>query len=285
MRLLFSTLTVATIAIGTTVFAQVFPEPESTTVNDFAEMLSEDAEARITETLDDLEKDTGVEATIVTLSSVRFYANDLNVPEYATALFNNWGVGSEDNGDGVLLIVFRDDRQLRLELGTGYDAAAQDRAQNIVSEVIIPEFQNERFEAGIEAGATAIANQLVRNIPQAVPASSETESKSSGNALWYIIGGIGAAIAALIGWGRIKAAKLAATPCPNCGKTELSKERVVLKEATLDAQGSGETRTVCGACGHSTAEPFTIPKKTPPKSDKPEFDGGKSDGGGASGKW
>ena len=82
-----------------------------------------------------------------------------------------------------------------------------------------------------------------------------------------------------------KAARLAATPCPSCGKTELRQERVVLAEATLEAAGSGEHRTICGACGHTTAEPFVISKKSSPKDDAPKFSGGKSDGDGASGKW
>ncbi|MEJ6398749.1 TPM domain-containing protein [Yoonia sp. 208BN28-4] len=288
MRISACILAAAFVGFAVQASAQIFPEPASQTVNDFADMLSDEAEARITETLSDLETDTGAQATIVTLSSVQFYANDMTVPDYATALFNEWGIGNADDGDGVLLLVFRDDRQLRLETGAAYDADAQDRAQSIISEVIIPEFQNDNFEAGIEAGATAIAERLVRNTTVTDPALSgddQTDGEGGGNVLWYILGGIGAVIAAAVAWGRMQAAKLAATPCPACGKTELSKERVVLQDATLEAQGHGEVRTICGACGHTTAEPFTLSKKTPPKSDDPDFDGGKSDGGGASGKW
>ena len=122
----------------------------------------------------------------------------------------------------------------------------------------------------------------MRNV-NAETAPRPASDGEGGNGLWYLLGGIGAVIAGLIGWGRVKAARLAATPCSSCGKTELSRERVVLNDATLEEEGDGEIRTICGACGHTTAEPFTISKKSPPKEDS--FDGGKSDGGGASGKW
>ena len=92
------------------------------------------------------------------------------------------------------------------------------------------------------------------------------------------------AIGGIIGLNKRAKAKLAATPCPNCGKTgTLSKESVTLTAATLDAPGEGERRTICAACGHVEAAPYTIAQLKP--DEKPEFSGGKSEGGGATGKW
>jgi uncharacterized protein len=188
MRLFFMTIFAATIAAASSISAQVYPEPSSTTVNDIADMLSPEAEARISETFSDLEREAGAEATIMTLSSVRFYANDMSVADYATGLFNAWGVGDQDKGDGVLLIVFGDDSQLRLTTGTGYDAEAKERAAQIVSEFIIPEFQNDAFEAGLEKGATAIADDLVRNVN-----AQSTTPAGQGSSMGY--GGFSAGLA------------------------------------------------------------------------------------------
>ena len=266
--------------MSTLATAQTFPEPRNTAVNDYAGMLPDDAEARITEVLNDLSQDTKADVTIATLSSVRFYAQNLSVADYATALFNAWGVGDADRGDGILLLIFRDDQELRVELGEGYDAAAEARAQTVVSEQIIPLFQQDKFVEGIEAGATGIADHVVRNVNATAPASSEG---GDSNALWYILGALAAGVAAVFGLNKRAAAKLAATPCENCGVAgQLSKERVTLTEATETAEGSGEVQTTCGACGHVTRDPFTISMKQP-KEDK--FEGGKSKGDGATGKW
>jgi uncharacterized protein len=262
--------------------AQTYPEPRNTAVNDYADMLPDEVEARITEVLDDLTKDTGAEATIVTLSSVKFYAQQLTVAGYATGLFNEWGIGDAEKGDGVLLLVFRDHREMRLELGDGYDDAAKNRAQNVVSETIIPLFIEEDFVGGIEAGATGIADDVVRNVNAASVPATDGESGSS-NVLWYVLGAIGAGVAAIFGLNKRAAAKLAATPCSQCGVAgQLSKGRETLLEATETTEGEGERTTTCGACGFVERESYTIPKKKPAED---TFKGGKSKGDGASGKW
>jgi uncharacterized protein len=283
MRFLSATAIIAISLWGAAATAQTFPEPRNTAVNDYADMLPDDAEARITQVLDDLSADTGAEATIVTLSSVQFYAQNLTVTQYATALFNAWGIGDAEDGDGVLLLVFRDDRQLRVELGAGYDDAAQMRARTVVSETIVPLFVKDDFVGGIEAGATEIADQVVRNGNAAPTPAVTDETDSKSNILWYILGGIGAAAAAIFGLNRKAAAKLAATPCSSCGtKGQLSKDRETLVEATETTDGKGETRITCGSCGHVTRETYTISKK---RVEKDTFKGGKSKGDGATGKW
>lgn len=274
VTILFITLT------GTSISAQRFPEPNNTQINDFADMLPDEAEVRITNILDALEDDTGADATIVTLSSVRFYAQDLTVAEYGTALFNTWGVGDADKGDGILLIVFRDDRELRLELGEGYDASAQARAQEVVDNDIVPLFADGEFVAGIEAGASGIADHVVRN----ARVVAETNGDGvGGNFLWYVLAGIGGLGAMIFGLNKRAAAKLASTPCESCGVSgQLGKSRVIVEQATTEKEGKGERRITCGACGHVVVESYTIDRI---KVEKDEFKGGKSKGDGASGKW
>lgn len=282
MRLLYWSLIGAIAIWGAVAAAQTFPEPRNTIVNDYADMLPAEAEARITKILSDLAQETGAQATIVTLSSVRFYAQNLDVPEYATALFNAWGVGDADKGDGILLIVFRDDQELRLQLGEGYDADAQARAKAVVSDTIVPDFMNDQFVDGIEAGALAIADRVVRNTQADIPSSAP--DGAGGNILYYILGGIVAGGLALFGLNKRAKAKLAATPCSNCGVAgQLSKDRNTLAEATETTEGQGETTTTCGACGHIDRDIYSISKKRPKEEET--FEGGKTKGNGATGKW
>ena len=279
MRLFLSIAALA-FATASPLIAQTFPDPRNTAVNDYADMLPDEAEARITETLTDLERETKADVTIATLSSVQFYAQDMGVADYATALFNAWGIGDADRGDGVLLLIFRDDRELRVELGEGYDEAAAVRAETIVATQIVPLFGEGKFAEGIEAGATGIADHVVRN----VSASAPTEDGGGGsNTLWYVLGGIGTLLAAVVGLNKRAAAKLKATPCPACGVAgQLSKDRVTTLEPTEVAEGAGEARTTCGACGHVQTESFVLSKI---RSKEDSFKGGASKGDGATGKW
>ena len=55
--------------------------------------------------------------TIITLESQAPYAPDETLEEFATNLFNNWGIGDAARNDGILVLVLPDDRAMRIELG------------------------------------------------------------------------------------------------------------------------------------------------------------------------
>jgi uncharacterized protein len=178
-------------------------------------------------------------------------------------------------------LVFRDDRQPRITLGSGYDAAAKDTARAIVSDTILPAMRCGDASAAIESGVAAIVARIVmpaRGPDTAPPLASDC----GGNALWWIGGVVIAAIAGLVGLNRRAAATLRATPCPACGKTGLSKSSVTLQEATETTPGKGETRTTCAACGHVTAVTYVMSARAKPAA---AAGGGQSGGDGASGKW
>lgn len=261
--------------------AQVFPDNHTTTVNDFADMLDGETEARLTDQLDALAAETGVELTIATLSSVRFYANDLSIEAYARQLFDSWQVGDAEANDGILLMVFRDDRELWIELGAGYGAGYDSAVQGVIDREILPAFRQDNFPAGIEAGATGLIEHVVTPYRTGGSTPSETAGDGGGIGIGAILAAIVAAIAGLIGWSKYKRAT---RKCASCGKTGLTFENVVLKEATEAATGAGERRVTCPHCGHMETESYTIAKKTAEKDEK-EFGGGKSGGGGAGGKW
>ena len=101
MRIFTAALFAITITSGA-VSAQTFPDPRNTAVNDYADMLPDEAEARITEVLDDLTADTGADATIVTLSSVRFYAQNLTVAIQQCRTMHLAGQSDAGNQRGVI---------------------------------------------------------------------------------------------------------------------------------------------------------------------------------------
>jgi uncharacterized protein len=77
--------------------------------------------------------------------------------EWSTAALNAWGIGQDDKDNGVGLLVFIDDRRLRIEVGYGLEKAiSNDEAGRIIEEAIKPHFKAGDYTAGVEAGADAI---------------------------------------------------------------------------------------------------------------------------------
>ena len=82
---------------------------------------------------------------------------DTTLEELATDTFRRWGIGQKDRANGVLFLVFVDDRAMRVEVGYGLEGAIPDaRAKRITGEVVRPLFKKGDYAGGIEAGAQAL---------------------------------------------------------------------------------------------------------------------------------
>jgi uncharacterized protein len=82
---------------------------------------------------------------------------DTTLEELASETFRRWGIGQKDKANGLLFLVFVDDRAMRVEVGYGLEGVIPDaRARRITSEVVKPFFKKGDFAGGIEAGAQAL---------------------------------------------------------------------------------------------------------------------------------
>ncbi len=112
-----------------------------------------------------------------------------------------WKLGRKDVDDGVLLLIARKDRALRIEVGYGLEGVIPDAvAKRIVSEIITPHFKQDDYFGGIQAG--------VERIIRAVEGEPLPERKSTqpegGSGDWLAIGFVlavvvGGAMRALLG--------------------------------------------------------------------------------------
>ncbi len=79
------------------------------------------------------------------------------IEQYGLRVVEAWKLGRKGVDDGALLLVARDDRALRIEVGYGLEGALNDATANrIVEEVIVPRFKSGEFYPGIDAGVSAI---------------------------------------------------------------------------------------------------------------------------------
>lgn len=296
----FRLLIPAAFALGLTAsmsLAQTYPSQSETPVTDDADLLPAVAEAELASRLVALEQQSNTDLAVVTLLSMALYTGGDDLDVYARNLMADWDMGAATNGRRVLVLVFKDDREMHVEINGDFSEAAIAAGTATVDDTFLPAFRQDEYPGGIAAGVEAIAAGLLfapapaetaPEAPAAAEAVAETETAASedseggGNALIWVGGVVAAIIAAIVGLNRRSAAKLAATPCPSCGKTGMTRSRVTLVEATETTEGSGETRLTCPSCGHVEATPFTISAK-PAKETPPDDDAPKS--GGKSGSW
>lgn len=83
--------------------------------------------------------------------------NDYPIEEYSHEVVSKNKIGTEKHDNGVLLLVAKNDRKLRIEVGYGLEGALPDAlASSIIRNVIVPKFKNNEYYAGISDGINAI---------------------------------------------------------------------------------------------------------------------------------
>lgn len=145
------------------------PEPQGF-VNDYANLLSESEESALEATLMQFEKETSNEIAVVTLDSLE---GDV-IENVAVRIFEEWGIGKEGSDNGALLLVAKEDRTMRIEVGYGLEPVLTD-AQSawIVSDVLTPAFRENRFGEGITEAVSMMTLASQKEFD--VPSSSQTQ--------------------------------------------------------------------------------------------------------------
>lgn len=263
--------------------AQNWPVYETTYVNDYAHVVEQGAEQRITAALKSLREETGIEATVLTLYSRQGFEDPGSLEAFATGLFNAWGIGNAETNDGILILVLSEDREMRIELGSGYPSGYNREAQDIVDRIFLPAFRAGNYSLGIEEGTAAVIERIARaNFAGQAPAGS-TSDGTAGRIAAAIFGIVALLLAGLGLFGRRIRDRFAR--CPQCGARGLHTHRKVLTKASRAVAGEGEAVTLCPHCGYHNSVRYTIPRASSSSSSSGSFGGGSSSGGGASGRW
>lgn len=80
-----------------------------------------------------------------------------SVEQYALRVAEAWKLGRAGVDDGVLLLVAKEERALRIEVGYGLEGAIPDAvAKRVIEEIIVPRFRVDDYAGGLEAGVTAL---------------------------------------------------------------------------------------------------------------------------------
>ncbi|HYE61008.1 MAG TPA: TPM domain-containing protein [Phycisphaerales bacterium] len=138
------------------------PRPaEGQFVSDLAELIKPEDEAAVTKSADAFLKSKGIPVIVVTINSLADYgAARWPIERYAMNLFGEWGVGTTDRNTGVLLLVSKGDRKVRIEMGGAFTHERDVAAAQIINGVIVPRFKKGDFSGGIRDGVEAITKNI-----------------------------------------------------------------------------------------------------------------------------
>ena len=139
-------------------------------VTDLAGMIDEATEARIVEKLASLESATGAQVAVLTIDSLEGEP----LEDFSIRVVETWKLGREEQDDGVLLLVAKNDRKMRIEVGYGAEGRLTDaQSGRILNNVVSPAFRSGRFSEGIEGGVEAIVGALEGRQLEAMPLAAD----------------------------------------------------------------------------------------------------------------
>jgi uncharacterized protein len=132
-------------------------------VNDYGGMLPPEAESRIEALLKDLEEKDSTQVVVLTVPSL----DGDSLEDFSMRVAERWKIGRKGFDNGAILVIARDDRKVRIEVGYGLEGRLTDlTAGRIIRDRIVPEFRAGRFDRGVLNGVVALT-EVVRGEYQA----------------------------------------------------------------------------------------------------------------------
>jgi len=152
LKKVFAIFSLCFLLSSTLLFA--IPQPEGY-VNDFEGILENESE--LEEKISNFEKQTGIEIAVLTTSDFE----DTYIEDYAVKVFEQWGIGKEGEDNGVLIIVSKEQRQSRIEVGYGLEPILTDGVTGRIQDTaMVPNFREENYSQGINEGVSMIIQIL-----------------------------------------------------------------------------------------------------------------------------
>lgn len=158
--------------VGAGAWADVAVPPLTARVTDLAGLLTAAQQTALEARLQAFEEAKGSQIAVLIVPTTQ----PETVEQYALRVAETWKLGRKGVDDGALLVVAKDDRTLRIEVGYGLEGVLNDAtAKRITNEIIVPAFKQGRFYEGINAGVELMI-QVIEGEPLPPPARAESKT-------------------------------------------------------------------------------------------------------------
>ena len=172
------------LSIGTAAWAQdVLPVPALTgRVVDQANVLSVADRAALEQKLAAFEAQAGPQIVLLLVATTL----PEDITSYAQRVADSWKIGRHTVGDGMLMVVARDDRKLRIEVAKALEGAVPDlAARQIIDRAITPAFKRGDYAGGLNAGLDSLMARLRGENPP--PSAAQGQQGSGGGLDWQTV--------------------------------------------------------------------------------------------------
>jgi len=145
-------------------------------VNDLAGLLSAQQKGALEARLAAFESAQGSQVVVLAVRTT----GPEDIAAYAFRVADAWKIGRREVGDGVLVVVAKDDRKVRIEVARALEGAIPDLAAwRIIDGAITPAFRNGDFAGGLDAGVEALF-ALIRGEQLALPEAERAGEAGAG---------------------------------------------------------------------------------------------------------
>jgi uncharacterized protein len=143
--------------VGGHSLAEVPVPPLEARVTDLTATLSDEQRRALEYKLAGFEERKGSQIAVLLVPTTQ----PETIEQYSMRVAQQWKLGRKGVDDGALLLIAKDDRALRLEVGYGLEGVLPDvTARRIVDEIIVPRFRDGDFSGGIDAGVDAMVKRI-----------------------------------------------------------------------------------------------------------------------------
>jgi uncharacterized protein len=144
------------------------PPPPNRRINDYAGVLTPAERDRLEQKLIQRERGASNQVVVAIFRSLE----GESLEDFSIRLAQAWRIGMKGLDNGVIFLVFLDDRKMRIEVGYGLEANLTDAiSSSILRDVVAPRFREQRIADGISAGLDAIDQAIAGTYRQPAPAS------------------------------------------------------------------------------------------------------------------
>jgi uncharacterized protein len=223
--------------------------------------------AKIMNVIELVERDTGTEVQIVITDDIDY--RDYNPKQFATMLFNDWGIGPRDKNNGVLLLVVLKQRRMEIEIGKGLNKyMGKSWCTTALERDAVPSFKRGEYGEGIYEITKTVADRL-REVDQN---GENTLIINDGNddvselgvyftfAIFYLI------YCSIQDFFRVPK-ELRFENCEVCGARSWSRKPVLktIEKASTAQKGLEEVKCSCLNCDDQVSYTRETPKMTSPR--------------------
>ena len=161
----------ALLLVAAVAWAQVAVPPYSAPVVDLAKTLTREQQAALSRMLQEFEARKGSQIAVLLVPTTQ----PEEIEQYAIRVAQQWKTGRKNVDDGAILVVAKNDRAVRIEVGYGLEGALNDATANrIIREAILPRFREADFYGGITAGVDRMI-RVIDGEPLPEPAAPQPQ--------------------------------------------------------------------------------------------------------------